>query len=270
MKGSWIDRLRRWLQKESPSSDRFDPRTFDQLCREDPASARAALVADQRSLSEELERTYTAYEERLEAVSSRLRTLSPEDIEREARVLREAQDGLRRLIHRIEASAKTARDLERELHEWERRGDEEGPWHADHPLVRAEVVRSELASRGDIRRIFAIPPEQSPFRVASVPEVAPEEEEEAPQPRVIAFGRYEEPATAREPLHSPDPEHLLHVIRLETREAERWHGHHESDPEAIVQLRHLRDLHAALKRIDRERGIRRDRMAYAVHMREVH
>ena len=55
---------------------------------------------------------------------------------------------------------------------------------------------------------------------------------------------------------------------METHEAERWHGHHQTDPESLEQVHYLRDLHAALKRIDREKGIRRNRLAYAVRMRE--
>jgi hypothetical protein len=269
MSGSWIDRLKRWFRTEPPLSDVIDPRSFEQLCRENPAQARAALLADQRSLADELERTYAAYEDRLASVSMRLRYMSDADVEREARTLRDAQDGLRRLIRRIDASAKTARDLERELREWERREDEEGPQHADHPIVRAELIRSELATRGDIRRIVAIAPERSPFRLAVPSEPEPEEALVAEGPRVIAFGRYEEVSDEPESIHHPDPTHLLTVIRMETREAERWHGHHRADPESIEQIRYLRELHAALKRIDREKGIRRHRMEYAVRMRGV-
>jgi len=268
MSGSWMQRLKRWFHAEPPLSDVVDSRSFERLCREDPVAARAALLADQRSLADELEQTYQAYEERLASVSLRLRRMTDEEVQREATVLRNAQDGLRRLIRRIDASAKTARELERELHEWEGRGDEPGPQHADHPLVRAEVIRSELATRGDLQRMIAISPEESPFRLAVPSEPEQEEAVEPEGPRVIAFGSYETSSDEPESLHHPDPAHLLTVIRMETHEAERWHGHHQTDPESLEQVHYLRDLHAALKRIDREKGIRRNRLAYAVRMRE--
>lgn len=264
MNRSWVERLKRWFRKEPPSSVSFDPVSFERICREDPASARAALEADQRALADELERTYAAYSERMEGAAGRLAGMSDEDVAREAKLLRDAQDGLRRILRRIDASAQTARQLERELSEWESRGNTEGPRHADHPLVRAEIIRSELATRGDLQRLVTIPPEQSPFRIVVETRPVASEEREAwspasfvPQPEEIPF----------EHLTSLDPDHLLGTIRLETREAERWHGHHDPDHDAIDQVKQVRNLHAILKRLDRQKGIRRDRMTIAIHMR---
>lgn len=265
MNRSWIERLKRWFRKEPPSSVSFDPVSFERICREDPASARAALEADQRSLADELERTYAAYSERLEGAASRLSGMSDGDVAREAAVLREAQDGLRRILRRIDASAQTARQLERELSDWESRGRVEGPRHADHPLVRAEIIRSELATRGEFQQLVAISPDQSPFRIVidERPTYAPSDFE---APLALPMAEAEE-RIPFETLASVEPEHLLHTIRFETREAERWHGHHDPDHDAIEQVRQVRQLHGILKRLDRQKGIRRDRMTIAIHMK---
>jgi hypothetical protein len=70
----------------------------------------------------------------------------------------------------------------------------------------------------------------------------------------------------------PDTAHLIQAIREATREAERWHGYHSDDPlsyaEAADQLRHVRSLHAALRTLDRRAGVNRDRLAFAVRMRD--
>ncbi|MEO5927693.1 MAG: hypothetical protein ABIO72_03145 [Patescibacteria group bacterium] len=265
MNRSWIERLSRWFRKGPPSSVSFDPVSFERICREDPASARAALESDQRSLADELERTYAAYSERLESAAGRLAGMSDEDVAREARLLRESQDGLRRILRRIDASAHTARHLERELSDWESCGNTEGPRHADHPLVRAEIIRSELATRGEMQQIVAISPEQSPFRVVIERQAYTPADFEEPVSLPMADAEEEIPF---ETLASLDPDHLLGTIRLETREAERWHGHHDPDRDALDQVKQVRQLHAILKRIDREKGIRRDRTVYAIHMRD--
>lgn len=260
MKQPWLDRLRNLFRRERQGSSVFDPVQFERLCLENPAAAQAVLQADQRELAEELEKTYGAYQAKLEEVAARLASLSPSEVRREARLLREAQDAMRRMLRRIEISSMTAQQLERELQEWKTRAEEGGPLHADHPRVRAEIIRSELASRGTGWPPAVIPWEASPFRAS------------APSPMHSAEDFEETEEDEGEGImadHSdmrPDPEQLVRVIRLETREAERWHALPEADAEAIVQVRHLKELHGILKRLDRERGIRRNRLDLAVRM----
>lgn len=261
MGASWVERIRHWLHAEPASSTAFDPIRFEKLCLEDPKAAQAALAADQRELAAELERTYKAYEERLQTVAARLSTLSPENLQREARTLREVQDGLRRTLRRIDASSRSARELERELQEWQQRESESGPPHADHPQVRAEIIRSELAARKGVVTLATVAPERSPFRLREPVVFSPEEQIQA----------VEEPLTEEaqtEMLPDIDPQHLVGLIRQETREAERWHAIPMPDYEAIEQVRQVKALHVILKRLDRERGVQRDRLSLAVQMRE--
>ncbi|GEM_PF-5711305 len=68
-----------------------------------------------------------------------------------------------------------------------------------------------------------------------------------------------------------DPTLLLRAIREATREAERWHAlpQVEHGEDALEQVRQLRELHASLKRLDREQGIERARLTLAVRMRDI-
>lgn len=250
----------------------FDPAAFIRVCEEDPARAKALLAADQMSLAQEIEETFQAYDERLEELASRTHRLSPKEVKREAKQIRQAQDALRRALRRVEVSAKTAKELERELSLWEERENDAQDLHADHPAVRAEMIRSELAVRGEKAR-----PREEPRAVkVAVPAAPPvnaalwlTHDDIHPESTDIWDGGMEDDT---EPLPSPEAEHLLRAILEATREAERWHAlpEEEHDEDALYQLHQVRELHAALKQLDREYGIRRDRMAYAVSPREFH
>jgi len=147
---SWLSAIGDWLSGHAPShapSRSFDPKAFIALCKDDPEEARAMLAADQSALAREIEQTFAAYDTRLEELAERVHALTPAQFRREAKVIREAQDGLRRALRRVEVSAKTARELKRELGEWQDREDD-SPVHADHPTFRSEIIASELRSRG--------------------------------------------------------------------------------------------------------------------------
>jgi len=253
------------LHREPRGSGSFDPASFERLCAEDPSSARDALMRDQRDLLDEFERTYALHRAKVADLVARAEGMPATDIRREAAALRESQDAIRRILRRIDASAQSASDLMAELREWEAREGEDGTRHADHPDVRAEIIRSELRSRGHQTDLQATPIEESPFgrlgcaisepHVVTAFSVAPPSED--------AFDRDADMGE----MTSCDTETLIRLIRETTREAERWHGQPEQDHEVVDDLRRLRDLHAILKRLDREGGATRDRMTLAVRMR---
>jgi len=271
---SWITAMGDWLggRTNIPATSRsFDPAAFIRVCEEDPEEARAMLAADQSALAREIEMTFEVYDARLEELATRVHALSPAEFKREAKKIREAQDGLRRALRRLEVSAKTAKELERELKLWQDRTND-APLHADHPSFRSEIIASELRSRGltvkeDVKvpapegeRIFATPKsENAALWLTQMERSEPEEEETPPADQV------------HEPLTMPQVEYLLQAIREATHEAERWHAvpPEEQDEEAVLQVRQLRDLHAALKKIDREQGVSRDRIELAVWPREM-
>ena len=256
----------------------FDPAAFIRVCEEDPARAKALLAADQMSLAQEIEETFQAYDERLEELASRTHRLSAKEVKHEAKRIRQAQDALRRALRRVEVSAKTAKELERELSLWEERENDAQDLHADHPAVRAEMIRSELAVRGT-----EVPQRMREIPVAVNVETEEADEEPAMKPVNAALWLTQDAAEAGDegseeeeeisaPLSTPEAEHLLRAILEATREAERWHAlpAEEHDEDTLYQLHQVRELHAALKRLDRENSIRRDRMAYAVSPRELH
>lgn len=231
---------------------------------------RRALVEEQRALSSDVEGLFRAYDAKLRSLSGRLNDLDDEALAAEADEIAATQDALKRMVRRVEASVKASRDLERELAEWENRPDS-ASYHADHPEVRAELIRSELASRNPGRSVvsvgaYGVHPVRSDEGEGGRAPRAPTELDEEPSLEAIPF------LAASDPLPEIDVACLLQAIREATREAERWHAvpSEEHDEDALLQLHHLRDLHAALKRVDREQGVHRDRLALAVNTHDIH
>ncbi len=257
MDDSWLKRFQTWFRTGARSVLTHQTKPFEQICQEDPQVAKEILATDQRELIEEFEKAYAEYERYAVTLSQRVATMDAKTISREASDVREAQDALRRMLHRVRLSVRTARELEMELSEWDQRSHEEGPRHANHPAVRAELVRSELDVRRQRSVLEVIPVHASPFRIVSLPDQPIDEHEP-------------DELTHDATLSRLDALSLVQLIRLETREAERWHAIPQPAYEAIEQVRHLRGLHAHLKRLDRHARQQRDRLELAVHMRELH
>ncbi|MBU1034353.1 hypothetical protein KKF59_04010 [Patescibacteria group bacterium] len=263
MSKSWLDNLWRRFLKKPPLSGCFDPAVFERLCLENPQAAIEALQCEQRDLAAQFEATCLAYQDRLNDLALKLNDLEPKELRRESKALREAQDSIRKNLRRLEASMMNAAELERELKEWSARQDESGPRHADHPDVRAEILRSELAVRSRKIALRAIAPEESPFAGAKVHS----SQFSMPSGDVKAENEAELVEEKDAELPEPDVVHLIEAIRQGTREAERWHEVMSPDAEALEQVKQMKSLHAALKQKDRKDGIRRDRIEMAVRMR---
>lgn len=219
------------------------------------------LKTEQRALADEIERLFRAFDERLMSLARRTHELTPETVEREADSLKTQQDALRRALRRLEAAAKQTGELERELEEWQAR-EPNGPLHADHPSIRAEILRSELALRG----IQHSSVDSRESRVAS-----DEAQVESRESIVDDDESSDFRLSTCDSLPETDVSHLVAAIREASREADRWHGlpADEHDEDALVQVKHLKELHAILKRLDRSQGIARDRLELGVNAREV-
>ncbi len=237
--------FQRFLKKEVPT-------------RVEASFAREALTADQAALAEDIEHTFDALDARVQALARRLRELSPAEVVRETTSIREAHDGLRRIVRRFQASLKSTSELERELAGWQEHPTQ-GELHADHPVVRAEIARSELSVRRPEKLAQEQPKKQMPVTSIKVPVETSQ-------------GPLEVQVHEVSPRLIPDEKHLLAAIREATREAERWHGHTTDchGQEAFDQVHLVRDLHAILKRLDRQNGVRRDRIRIAIDPREWH
>jgi len=250
----WSSFSRLWTTPSAPQGD------------DEVEAVRRAMREEQRALSLDLEQLFRLYDEKVQHLSKRLQSMSAAEVESEAASIRETQETLKRLLRRAEAATKTSTQLERELAGWESRGSDDD-FHADHPSVRAEVIRSELASRNPgvvrvpVRRVEPSTPVQD-LRVED------ENEEVRGLPNIVDV-----PTSADvELLPEPDSANLLAAIRDATRETERWHAIpvQDHDEETLLQVHHLRDLHAILKRLDRAKGVRRNRLEYAVNTRKIH
>lgn len=231
-----------------------------------PSAARAFLAQDQTRLAQEIEEMYGLYDQRLQSLATRIKTLSEDDLARELESLREAQDDLRTLIRRFQVALKGTEELHRELDGWQGQKHDRSPLHADHPLVRSEIIRSELALRDEDRlRQEALPIEPEP--PVSLPFVAP----------LSAFpsSRQDAPEAYRILIHEVDPVqvpsevHLIQAIREAVRETNRWHAVHPSQhsQDAVDQAKQLKYLHAILRRLDKQQGITRDRSLYWPEMK---
>lgn len=256
MSVQWLERIRRWFHSEPPPSVSFDPLYFERLCLENPERALTALQQGHRDLADEFERVYKDYERTLENTALRLKTMKPCDLHREIRTLRDVHDALRRTLRRLDASMRSAAEIEREFGEWRTRENEGGPWHADHPKVRAEILRSELSVREE-KPLKVIPIESSPF-VKAFEQEGREISSDEPS---ISYSRETQ-------LPEISVEHLIQAIRNGNREAERWHESPEISRDAIDGVKELRRLHAILKQRDRESGTMRDRIELAVKTRD--
>lgn len=218
-----------------------------------------ALSLDIRDVREDYERVVAEYRRALAHLDERLATATPAEAMQERQRIQEVAEGLRRAAQRLEASFRETSDLEAELREWEMRRGEDGERNADHPDVRAEILRSELVLRRDRSMLQAIAPEQSPFFAKNASDFLPIDPPEPPESEM-------ERIASDEPLY-PDAEHLIRTIRQTTKDVEGWHEQAVFSPEACDDIRRLRALHAALRRIDRAEGRERDRVVYAMRMR---
>lgn len=268
---AWFKKL---FGKEASKPDA----SFVASCAENPSGARAYLASDQARLGAEIEEVFRAYDARLASLASRVKTLSEDDLAREMESIREAQDGLRRIVRRFQAALKSTAELDQELDGWEGHPGDEATLHADHPLIRSEIVRSELLLRHEEKLR-----EQKKDRTGSGRFVDPglssmgglSRQDDGKEQEWDARNVYSPPLNSSQgmlqvqvheidPVRIPDEAQLIAAIRDAVRETNRWHAleNHEHTQDAADQVRQMKQLHGILKRLDAQKGIRRDRSAY--------
>ena len=223
--------------------------------REDESCAEAKaemehLRSVQRVLSREIEEVFRDYDQQLQGLTAQLQAAGTmEDqvaLSHALADIQERQASLWRILFRFQATGKTSQMLLRELAEWEERADGE---------LRAEMLRSELA----VREVAAREVEEE------------ESSERELREAILSFPLPTSPMVPEEILPpAMNDQDIIVAIREATREAERWHAlsHSVHDHEAIIQVHHVRELHGALKVFDREHGIRRERLPFAIRIRD--
>ncbi|MCC7357583.1 hypothetical protein IT408_03715 [Candidatus Uhrbacteria bacterium] len=235
------------------------------------ASVRSKLATDQARLGEEIEEMFRAYDSRLMSLAQRVNSLSEADLARETESIRQSQDSLRRIIRRFQAGLKSTTDLDQELDGWDGHPQDEGALLADHPLVRAEIARSELILR-DEERLRKQKTERAHLSMNHVGYKHEDLDIEKNTDSEQILNSI--PNTATEMLHIqvhhvdpvryPDENQLIAAIRDAVRETNRWHAKENTEftQDAVDQVRQLKYLHGILKRLDLQKGIRRDRSVY--------
>ena len=253
---TWLSALKRWC---------LPSRSRGATCEssEDVSRLRGVLEQEQRAIAQNLEGLFQAYDARVREMAERLHGMSDGEIEAESEQLAQAQDELKQLTRRLETAVKSRQQLERELGEWQDRSTEDGPMHADHPKTRAEIVRSEIA----LREAYRKPLMTSAPTVLYAGSMTAKQEDGSGTDVVV-----QDDVVADEGgpvMKEVSSEQVIEIIREATKEAERWHAtvQDQYGQDALDQMHHVRDLHALLKQIDRNQGIRRDRFAMAVRMR---
>ena len=268
--------LDRWFKKRetAPASDTADL-----------AEIRRARQT-QRQLTDEVQRVMRRLDGVTQELALRAASLGGPQLTQKRAALAAAQDRLRVTLRRLEVGMKQTQELTRELGEWEERAEDPSDLHADHPQTRIEILRSELAVRGVKRDL----PDKLltnflQTRSRMLDEVEPQAMTTAETIESDGQVLSEDPLNRQgqlevsdlleapsEPMPEIDPAQLIAAIREATREAERWHAipREQHDDDALAQVRHVRELHALLKRIDRESEVQRDRLVLAISSHEAH
>jgi len=241
MKSDWFKKFRS-RKNISSHIGSFDPVRFEELCAEDPHAATELLQHDFKELQGELEEAVIRFRRSLSTLGTRLEECRKNPESEYVQSIREEHDQLRRTLRRLDASVSETRDLEEELKDWEDRRGEHGPIHADHPSVRAEIVRSEIVVRtnGESRAY-------------------------SKEKTVLAYRIHER--KAQRSASKKEADILIQMIQHATAEAECWHDVPVPSRDAIEQIRNVRRLHALLKQLDREVGKRRDRTELIIRTR---
>ncbi len=262
---SWKSRFLDWLFPANSGFQESKNRKKSFTKRRE-SLVRLKLKKRQQELRAEIEKTFKAYEEKLSVLANTLNSLDDEAVKKQSRTLERSQDELKRITKRLEAAVKSTHDLEQELAEWENR-QIENTVQNDYAEAVKEIIRSELITRG-FQYVVQNSEEQTNYKdapepVGSLPKI--------PEPRIMDLEAESDffSENNADSLPEINQECLLQAIREATHEAEKWYAEPcgGSDPEAVAQVRHIRDLHAALKALDRKNGNTRDRLAMAVRLK---
>ncbi len=207
---------------------------------EDADATRELLKKEQRQLAQELEQILLAYRERLEHFARNEANMDEAAFHREVDVLREKQHHLRRAIKRAGLVERETQELLREWGDWEQAASAGAPLDR-LARERREMVRSELAVRG----------QEKESRSDS-----PREEIAAPAEEVPL--RFETSMVARDEDALEEWDQILEQILA--KESDDAVCENACDQHLEI-IRRFRMTEAERKRLDRAKGIRRDRIA---------
>ena len=259
---SWFDALAKLTGRPSRGGRSSEARNNSISDMDGLSQAKAVLALEQAELAKQVEELISAYNEKVESLAWRLRTLPADVSAAELADIREAQRGLKSVLHRLEAAVKSRQELESEIVRWQGRSAG-GTQDREEARRRSEIIRSELMLRGETDGIpLTFQTVGVDFRPVAkcgpVISKTPDESADLSDQGIEALPRMDEAQ-------------LVEAIRAATREAERWHAVPEEDwnEEALSQVHLVRELHALLKRLDKQKGVERDRIEIAINPRDM-
>jgi hypothetical protein len=263
-----------WLTEPAQNRQGLTDGAIEEAKNNGPRNARAVLASEQAELALELERLFLAYDEKVEDLALRLKDLPANAAEAEIERLRAIQHELQAAVRRLEAAVKSRQELEHELSYWQKmQGGERDS--REKARRQTEIIRSELAIRNPEEENYAPLPTAEAYEMPTSGErmvlAAEAEDEDEDEANACEAEPAELMAELPDYAHWPDAQNLVLAIREATREAERWHAIPVEchDQEALVQVRHVKDLNAWLKKVDRKNGVTRDRLELAISPREL-
>jgi hypothetical protein len=216
------------------------------------------MVEEQKRLAQKLSKTFEDYEIRLNKIAGLFEECRQGEIERLAPYIQSLQQEFKTALTKADLAISEHSDLKREMADWNRRKE---AGLADEP-ERLRCLMSELELRGrlesrnvtrDTRNVEKeIEPDSNESRVTCHEPLEPEPEE--PKGAV-----YYTDSAAQYLEH--DAEHLILNIRELSRELARYQQSPEVEPSESLRLaRQIKDLHALLRKADRQSGAKRDRL----------
>jgi hypothetical protein len=211
-----------------------------------------SLVNEQRALAEHYYNCHINFTSKLEDLTDKIKNFDS-SASNSASYIEKKQQQLMFACLRMETALKTTAELKRERKEWERRSPTDSPIDILHPLVRLELINSELRTR---EQEFAVTdpnfvPQSSPASLTQEVEIitVTNQTDSKPQKtRSVTICHDCNPDSNSNDL--PD-EYLIKQAASIITELSTCRGDQNNAQEYQQKIAELRDLHTALKRSSR-------------------
>ncbi|MDF1496878.1 MAG: hypothetical protein P1P90_02350 [Patescibacteria group bacterium] len=221
------------------------------------------IISEQRALADHFQKCSVQFIDKLEQLTEKIASLENGN-QQTANYIKQRQQALFFACLRMETALKTNAELRRERKEWERRLPSPTPIDAYHPLVRLEVIDSELRIREE-NLISKSDSEQVHDNAPSTPtylEINPANEPVAVKDTVTAsishgFCTSDELKPLSEELIIKRAEGLLIEISSQ-------HNNMGNSDEYLEKTQELRDIHNTLRQLQRKNR----HQSYRLRLRE--
>ncbi len=209
------------------------------------------IISEQRALADHYQRCSVQFIEKLEELTEKISSLESGN-QQTASLIKQRQQNLFFACLRMETALKSNSELRRERKEWERRLPCTARLDAYHPLVRLELIDSELRVREEKMMLELVDSTKQSAEVQSSSDASKITSTtaviiEIPKGVTISHGFQEsdELAPLSEELVVQRAESLLHEISSQ-------HNNAGSKEEYLEKTQELRDLHKVLRSLQQK------------------